>query len=289
MNTRQILVTAMFSTLFTILVFAGIILFIDQAAAAPSKNVKLDVSSQATGSGVSYISSSGIGFLPVQQNSTFIKDNQRQLLFLTGQDRNFSTSRNVFVAPLELPDRSELLSLTVFGEDFDTQGEVRVRLKRCDQNQARCAVLADTTSTVQYAGGLFETNRTAIFNEVVNNGLYTYFYELELTALLNSGLRSARLELVLPGGSPPDTSAQRWELSGSVLSFPLPNTSPTEVQICTDDLSHLNNATHYPFVAIDGAFIPLTSNTCITVLGRDIEIRRRPNTGPSSGTYQFLR
>ncbi len=288
MNTRQMLGTAILSTLFTVLVLAAAMLLIGQARAAPIENVERGVLSQTSGS-VSSISSSGLSFLPVQQNSTFFKDTQRQLLMLTGQDRVFSTSRNVFVAPLDLPDRSELLSFSVFGEDFDNQGEVRVRLKRCDLNQARCAVLAETTSTSPFASGLFETSRITVFNETVNNNLYTYFYELELTALLNSGLRSARLEVVLPNSTPTDTSVQQWELSGNVLSFPLPNTDSAQVQICTNDLSHLNNATHYPFIAIDGEFIPLSSSNCVTVWGQDIEIRRRPNTGPSGGTYQFLR
>ena len=286
---RQMFVTALFSTLFTVLVLAGTVLFISQAMAAPADNVERGVLNQATESGFRYINSSGLGFLPVQQNSTFFKDTQRQLLTLTGQDRTFSTGRNVFVAPLDLPDRSELLAMTVFGEDVDNQGEVRVRLKRCDHSHARCAVLAETTSTTQFSGGLFETSRVAVFNEAVNNSLYNYFLELELTALLNSGLRSARLDVVLPDASLPNGDVESWELSGSVLSFPLPNTSPAETQICTADLSYLNNATHYPFVAIDGEFIPLSSNACITVWGRDIEIRRKANTGPSSGTYQFLR
>jgi hypothetical protein len=40
---------------------------------------------------------------------------------------------------------------------------------------------------------------------------------------------------------------------------------------------------------VDGQSIPLASNTCVTVYGFNMELRRELNTGPSSGTYQFLR
>ena len=106
----------------------------------------------------------------------------------------------------------------------------------------------------------------------------------------NSGLRSVRLEIIPREGVTPPPEVMPWALAGSVRSFKLPNTQSTQVKICTDDLSHLNNSTHYPYVVADSSQIyPLSSNMCQTIWGRDIEIRRNLNTGPSSGTYQFLR
>jgi hypothetical protein len=188
---------------------------------------------------------------------------------------------------LLLPDRSELLALTLYGEDFDSQGEIRLRLKRCDHGQARCLILAETSSGLLSAQGLFETPKVTIPAEVVNNQFFTYFLEFELTALLNSGPRSVRLEIRTPTGA---TVAQqgRWSLTNDVYNFTLPTGGFTEAQICTDNLSHLNNVTHYPYLVIDG--IPtarLASNDCQTVRGTHIEIRRDFNTGPSTGTYQF--
>jgi hypothetical protein len=59
-------------------------------------------------------------------------------------------------------------------------------------------------------------------------------------------------------------------------------------RICTDDLSHLPNPTHYPTLVVDGLAQPLASNTCVDATGYTIELRRQLNTGPSSGTYQIL-
>jgi hypothetical protein len=277
MNTRQIFGTAVLSTLLTLMILSGAFLFFDRAQAAQTVVNSLD-----------YGSVSAMAFVPVQQNATFFKDTQRGLLTLTGPSRVFTTDRNVFVAPLDLPDKSQIQALTLFGEDYDPQGEVRVRLKRCDHGQARCLNLAETTSTGSFSGGPFETTRTVIQQqEFVNNGFYTYFLELELTVLSNSGLRSVRLELVTGGAAAPPVE-QTWSLSGSVTSFPIPNFSVAQARICTDDLSTLPNSTHYPFVVVDGNSVPLSSNSCVTVWGRDIEVRRRPNTGPSSGTYQIV-
>lgn len=278
MNARHMLVTAAMSTLLTVGVLAGIFLFWGQAQAA-----------QVASGSLNYVSISAMAFVPVQQNSSYFKDTQREVLTLTGPSRAFTYDRNVFVAPLNLPNQSQLQALTAFGEDYDPQGEVRVRLKRCDHAQARCLNLAETTSTATFAAGAFETTRTVIQQqEIVNNGFYSYFLELELTALGNSGLRSARLEVVTNNGPSPTPSPQTWSLSGGVTSFPIPTTGLTQVRICTDDLSHLNNATHYPFVVVDGATVPLSSNSCVSVWGRNIEVRRRPNTGDSSGTYQVV-
>lgn len=278
MNARQLLVSVGLSTLLTLAILAAVFWWSDRAQAAPPAAQTL-----------AYASVSAMAFVPVQQNSTFFKDTQRELLTLTGPNRVFTYDRNVFVAPLALPDQSQLLAFTLFGEDYDPQGEVRARLKRCDHGQARCLNLAESTSTASFAGGSFETTRTVIQQqEIVNNGYYGYFLELELTALGNSGLRSVRLEWLPTGGTVTPPAEQTWTLDGSVTTFAVPNNTMSQVRICTNDLSYLDNPTHYPFVVVDGQTISLSSNSCVTVWGRDIEIRRRPNTGPSSGTFQIL-
>ncbi|GAB4463513.1 MAG: hypothetical protein Kow0031_41520 [Anaerolineae bacterium] len=282
MNRLQILASAGISALFSLAMVAAVVWGFAPAQAAPLP--------QTGGSGVQAISVPAMAFNPVQQNSSYALDSQRQLLWLMGTNRSVTRDRNIFVAPLLLPDRAQLLTLVVAGEDYDTQGEVRVRLKRCDQRQPVCVGLGETTSQVSFAGGYFETPASFLQNEVINNASYTYFLELELTALNNSGLRSVRLDAVGAGSAtPPVSSVVRWELGGAFTSFPVPTTGWAEVKICTDDLSYLPNASHYPFVVVDGVQRGLSTGSCLTVQGYDIEIRRNLNTGPSSGTYQILR
>jgi hypothetical protein len=257
-----------------------------QAIAAPPGAVETSSQVQAPGSALEYLGVSALAFEPVRPDANYTKDLQRQILSLTGQ--NLGSNR--FIAPLSLPDRSELLGLTMFGEDFDNQGEIRLRLTRCDHGQARCLSLAEASSTLGFAAGQFETSRVRVPNEVVDNRFYTYFLELELTALFNSGLRSVRLELSPTGGDTPVGNQEPWTLAGEVRSFSIPTLDLAQVRICADDLSHLNNITHNPFIVVErDRIIPLSSNSCVTVWGRDIQIQRQPNTGPSSGTYQVIR
>jgi hypothetical protein len=273
----------MISIILVFIILAGLLVLFNKVMAAPAlAETRLQTSAQE----LDYVSVSALAFEAVSQNTAYIKDAQRQILSLASQN----LSGNIFIAPLLLPDRGQLLGLTVFGEDFDNQGEIRLRLKRCDHSQARCVTLAETNSTLGYAAGPFETIRVSLLNEIVDNRLYSYFLELELTALFNSGLRSARLEMMPPGVASPVSNQERWSLAGDARSFSTPNLGLAQVRICADDLSHLDNVTHYPFVVVDrDQTIPLSSNSCITVWGTDIAIQRRANTGPSSGTFQILR
>jgi hypothetical protein len=289
MNKRQILLTASISAFFTLTIIAGSMLFFSGAIAAPPAQVASTPAPQVITSSLTYLSVSSMAFMPASQDTLYRKDARRQMLTLNSQPLTSASDSYVFIAPLTLPDKNVLTGMTVYGEDFDNQGAVEVRLKRCDHSQARCSSLAETTSTDTYAAGQFETTRAAIPDEVVNQKFYSYFLELELTAVAKSGLRSVRLELTEDIPLTPAGSVKRWSLSKDVTSFLLPNQGWTQVRVCTDDLSHLNNPTHYPTLIVDGQMIPLSSSACVTVWGRDIEIRRELNTGASSGTYQFLR
>ena len=284
-NRRMITVYAGLS-LITLIIVVSIPAFFEPANASSGVKPASNFLEQTTGH-VEFASISALAFEPVQPNAIYTKNTQRQLLSLATGERHLAAGHNLFIAPLLLPDRSELLAMTLYGEDFDSQGEIRLRLKRCDHSQPRCLILAETSSALLSAQGQFETPKVTIPAEVVNNQFFTYFLELELTALLNSGPRSVRLEIRTPAGS---TAAQqgRWALTNDVYNFTLPTSGFTEARICTDDLSHLNNATHYPYLMVDG--IPtsrLASNACQTVRGTNIEIRRDFNTGPSTGTYRF--
>ncbi|HXV44540.1 MAG TPA: hypothetical protein VEC96_15875 [Anaerolineae bacterium] len=288
MNKRQLGLIALISSLFTLTVMAGSLLFFLRVSAAPPVTTNLSKAAQTPAGRLQYVSLSSLAFRPVTPLAVYNLDFNQQLLTLGNQTRNFSGDVNRFVGMLTLPDQARLTGLTIFGQDFDNLGEVRLRLKRCDHNQPRCIILTETTSTVEYDAGPFE--KVSLFNELVDNGFYTYFLELELTALGNSGLRSVRLELAAEtGGVPSSGSPEQWSLSGEVRSFRLPNQITTQARVCTDDLSYLDNATHYPVLIVDGQSIPLASNTCVTVYGFNMELRRELNTGPSSGTYQFLR
>lgn len=232
---------------------------------------------------------SALAFIPVNQNALYIKDLNQQLLIWNDPARNFSADNNRFIAPLTLPDSIRLTGLTVFGQDVDNAGEVWLRVKRCPHQQPGCAILAETTSDYYYNAGTFE--KVALLSESVDNSLYTYFLELELTALGNSGLRSVRLELVNDEVVNIEPVAPiGWSLADMVTSFPITSGSIRRVvRICTNNLGNLPNPTHFPLVVVDGQSQMLASQACVDVTGNNIELRRNLNTGPSSGTYQFLR
>lgn len=288
MNKRQLGLIIIISNLVTLAIIASLLLLLTPASAAPPVIPDSSKLAQTLADRFQYVSLSSATFTPISSIAVYNKDLNQQLLTLGNQPRNFNGNNNRFIGMLSLPDKTRLTGMTVFGQDFDNLGEIRLRLNRCDHNQAHCVILAETASVVGYDAGLFE--KVSLFNELVDNSFYTYFLELELTALGNSGLRSVRLELVAENGepAPPDTVVT-WSLSGDVTTFRLPNQTTRQVRVCTDDLSHLDNPTHYPTLIVDGQPIPLGSNTCITVWGFNIELRRELNTGPSSGTYQFLR
>lgn len=235
---------------------------------------------------VSYTGISALTFTPLSQDIPYNKDLGRQILSLPGPAR---TAGNIFLASLSLPDLANLTGLTIYGEDFDDQGAVTVRLKRCDLNQARCINLAEATSTNSYAAGQFEASKVTPLNEVIDNSRYSYLLELELTALSGSGLRSVRVRVEQGNVPPPSDTAEPWSLSGDVRSFIVPNTGYNQVRVCAGDFSQLPNQTHFPGLIVDGQPTQLTPNTCLTVWGSNIEIRRPLNAGPSSGTYQILR
>lgn len=288
MNRRQIGLMVIISNFITLAVVAGSLLFFTQVSAAPPLIPDSGRVAQTTPGRFQYVSFSSLAFGPVNALAVYHKDLNQQLLTLGNQPRNFAGDSNRFIGALTLPDKARLTGLTVFGQDFDNLGEVRVRLKRCDHNQAHCIILTETASAVEYDAGLFE--KVSLFNELIDNNFYTYLIELELTALGNSGLRSVRLELVVEnGGAASPDGIEKWSLSGEVTTFRLPNQITRQVRVCTDDLSHLDNPTHFPILIVDGQSIPLASNTCVTVWGFNIQLRRELNTGPSSGTYQFLR
>ena len=286
MPKHQLLLSTGLSTLLTLTVIAGGLLWFGWAAAAPARQLTPTPLPIMVTPTVSYLSVSGLAFEPVDPSIRYQKDTHRQMLTLSASPGGNS---DLFIAPLLLPDASTLAGLTMFGEDFDNQGAVLVRLNRCDHSQARCVSLAETTSTVPYAAGQFETLKAAIANEVVNNYFYSYILELELTAQAGSGLRAVRLELAENSNPVPVGNTQRWELTGDVTNFLIPTQGLAKVRVCAGDLSHLNNPTHYPSLIVDGVVIPMASNSCATVSGYTIQIRRELNTGPSSGTYTYLR
>jgi hypothetical protein len=287
MKKQYLLFSVIITGILGLTMMTGPFLFFSEAVASPASTESKRVGQLQPLNTLEYISVSGLGFEPIHQNIAYTKDAQRQLLSLAGQ----SSGSNIFIASLSLPDRSQLMGMTIFGEDFDFQGEIRARFKRCDHGQPRCVTLAETNSTLGFAAGQFETARVDLLGEIVDNRLYSYFLEVELTTLLNnSGLRSVRVELAPAGTVTSPGEQEQWSLAGDVRSFPVPNLGLAQVKICTDDLSHLNNVTHNPYVVVDEErIIPLSSNSCVTVWGEDIEIQRRPNTGPSSGSYQILR
>jgi hypothetical protein len=284
MNKHQILLAAGLSTVFTLTLIAAALLISTQVIAAPSPQgtpTSTPITPTAT-----YLSISAMAFMPIDPATRYQKDALRQLLTLDSSTKSIG---NIFVAPLNLVDKRVLTGMTVFGEDFDPQGAVEIRLKRCDHSQARCATLAQMTSSNTFASGQFETPQATIANEVVNNYFYSYFLELELSTEGKSGLRSVRLEMVGSEFYLPAGQAMAWALTGNVTNFIIPTSGLTQVKVCPDDLSHLPNATHYPSLVVDNNLYALASNQCVTVWGSNIRVTRNLNTGPSSGTYQILR
>lgn len=284
----QTIWVALSSSFATLVVLAVSILLITPVAAAPALLVHPTKLLQ-TAPGFQYLGLSALAFMPVNPYAIYYKDSNQQLLTLVRPERDFASANNRFVAPLALPNEFRLTGMTVFGQDFDRLGEVWLRVKRCDHGQAQCLTLAETTSDLVYDAGPFE--KVSTFNERVDNGQFTYFLELELTALANSGLRSVRLELIEEAAvSIPADNVQRWSLADLGTSFPISTgTAKRLVRICTDDLSHLPNVTHYPVLVVDGVTQSLPSKSCVDASGYNIELRRSLGAGSSSGTYQFLR
>jgi hypothetical protein len=283
MQKYQTLLTATMSSVVTLMLFVlSLVVFSWTATAAPV--------TQNDPNALTYQTISGLAFIPVNYNATYTKDITRQLLSLMGQVRPMDANK-LFITPLNLADKSLLVGMTAFGQDADNQGEIRLRLKRCDNGQARCTVLAETSSTNVYALGLFETARLTSINERVDNYLYSYFLEAEITAIYDSGLRAVRLELVPADKVTMTTTSavQPWSLDGTNLVFAIPMSKFAQVRVCAGDFSQLNNPTHYPILVVDGQIIPLESQACVVVWGGKLELRRNLNTGPSSGTYEFLR
>ena len=144
MNNRQMITVVTISTVLTLILTFGILSVFDRALAAPLNTQAARPASQDS---VEFIAISALAFEPTQPGMPYFKDVQRQILRLTSTDRNFIAGNNIFVAPLTLQNGSQILAMSLFGEDFDTQGEIRLRLKRCDHSQARCQILAETSST----------------------------------------------------------------------------------------------------------------------------------------------
>jgi len=277
------------SSLVILAIAAGSVLFWGPVLAAPPDTIKRAPALQD--SLTNYMSLSALAFTPINRSAIYDKDLPQQLLTLDGHTGNFGNGDNLFVLGLTLPDQTRLTGLTIFGQDFDNRGEVRLRLNRCEHTQPACFNLAEVTSDLNFNAGSFA--KESALNEYIDNNRYTYFLELEMTALTNSGLRSVRLDLVNNDGTvvqPTSNPALKWELAGAVTSLSLiTGNARRTISLCTDDLSHLPNPTHYPMVVVDGVSQILPSKTCMEATGYTIELRRQLNTGPSSGTYQILR
>lgn len=282
MNKRQLMLIVLGSNIGVLM-----LLFIHQVFAATPVNSPVR---QGMVDSFRYLSVSALAFVPVAPNAIYAKDLNQQLLTLNGQTYNFTADNNRFIAPLTLPNAVRLTGLTFFGQDFDNAGEVWLRVKRCGHQQTGCTVLVEATSDYYYNAGTFE--KVALLSESVDNSLYTYFFELELTALANSGLRSVKLELVndeVVNIEP--VPAIEWSLADLNTDFLITSGDMERVvRICTYDLGHLVDLTHYPSVVIDQKPPQrLPSQNCVIATGRTIKLHRELNTGPSSGTYQFLR
>ena len=238
MRAGQFFLVIVLSTVLTVMSLGGAFLLFRPAQAASGVQLQSGT--------VEYVSVSSMAFVPVQPNNSLDKNVQGQLLRLKNASRTVTPDQNIFVAPVSLSDRNRLMSMVVAGEDYDVQGEVRVRLLRCDHASPTCLILAETSSGVGLANGLFETVPVFLQNELVNNALYSYFLQLELTALMNSGLRSVRVETSSSdtGPVPPASSLIRWELSGNFYRYPIPTSGWNTVKICTDDLRYLPNNSH---------------------------------------------
>jgi hypothetical protein len=277
-----------FSSSWAILVVLIVSILLIMPVTAASSRLAHSIRLGQTTPGFQYLGVSALAFMPVNGQALYHKDLNQQLLSLEGASRDFTGDVNRFVAPLTLPNQFRLIGLTVFGQDFDQAGEIWLRVKRCQHSQAQCVSLAETTSELVYDAGPFE--KVSTFNELIDNSQFTYLLELEMTALGNSGLRSIRLELIEEAAvSIPANTMQHWSLADLSTSFPISmGTVKRLVRICTDDLSHLPNITHYPILVVDGVTQSLPSKVCVDASGYNIELRRNLSAGSSSGTYQFL-
>ncbi|MDM8528310.1 hypothetical protein QUF58_08850 [Anaerolineales bacterium HSG24] len=286
MSKHQTILIAVLASWLPILVVGTLLLLFSWTVSASPNTQPL----QQTAPTTDYLTVSGLVFMPVNPAANYIKDIERQLLQIESENRVFANNNNVFVAQLTLPQHGQLMGLTLFGQDFDGRGAILVRLKRCDITQVRCKIIAKSTSILAYRVGSFEITQLSPINEPIDNYRYSYLLEAELTALADSGLRAVRLEIASnrPTITPTPPHVVRWSLSGSINRLILPNTGLTQVRVCTDELSHLDNPSHYPILVVDGLATALFSSECVTTWGRNIQVRRELNAGSSSGTYEFL-
>ncbi len=188
MNQRQMLITAMLSCIFTLVILGGSLLIFSRAVAAPSAQ-SVDTAAQQGSDQKSYISVSALAFMPTQQASErYNRIFAQQLLTFTGEDHNFNENNNLLWAPLSLPDHSNITEMKIFGLDNDDQGKIQIYLVSCDHSgQTGCQRLAWAGSGDTWKGGAFETPRFDT-NKRIDNSLYTYLLELRLTALGNKDI-----------------------------------------------------------------------------------------------------
>ncbi len=282
MNKLQLIYTTLITSCLTTLVIGATWLTVSWATTA---NAAQPVSDNLT-----YVSVPAVAFQPLDRQTTFDLDLTTQMLTANRTTSLTRTAR--FVAPLSLPNRSRLLYATLYGQDVTLLGSLQMRLKRCQLAQGQCVTLLEAESSDASVAGAVEIDSPNITKEIVDNALYSYWIEVDLATTTAIGLRAVRLTLA--ANQPADAVASdigQWELTGTARVFRLPNPDGNFLQarICTNDLSYLDNPTHYPSLVIDDVeVVPLFSNQCVIVEGSNIELRRSLNAGQSSGTYQFI-
>lgn len=282
MKRQQVVLITAISSVVTLLMVIAMLSTFSGAVAA------LEPTAQSPQAGINYLSIPATAFRPTDSDTTYGFNRQ----MLTAQSNTDKFNRlQTFVAPIILADGTIIAEMTIFGQDFSEENDVRVRLLQCEHRQNRCDMLADVNSSGISTAGQFEFPTAKIANSVIDNYRYSYLLEVDLMPSPQIGLKAVRLALIPNQPLEPDLAGiNNWQLADGIHTFRLPNTSRVQARICTNDLSHLDNPTHYPTLIIDDTeIVPLSSRQCVIVRGFKFELRRGLNVGDSSGTFEFLR
>lgn len=282
MKRHQVVLITAVSSIVTLIMVVAMLSTFSWAVAA------LEPTAQTSQAGIDYLSIPATAFKPTDSETAYGVN--RQMLTVESNTNNFS-SVQTFVAPVILADGTIIAEMTIFGQDFSEDSDISVRLLQCEHRQNRCDRLAEVSSSDISTAGQFELSTVKTTNSAIDNYDYSYLLEVTLMPSPQIGLKAVRLALIPNQPIPPDVAGvNNWQLAEGVRAFRLPNTTIVQARICTNDLSHLDNPTHYPTLIIDDTeIVPLSSLQCVIVRGLKFELRRGLNVGDSSGTFEFLR
>ncbi|MCB0163902.1 MAG: hypothetical protein KDI79_06745 [Anaerolineae bacterium] len=254
---QQLILTAVLSSVFTVLLITGTLFLFSGALAAPAAEGAAVKLAQSSPDQKSYVSISSMAFQPFSPRTLpYRRGFDEQILALDSTTREGDGQNNWFIAPLFLPDNTILTSITFFGRDADPNGWLEIALWRCTHGGEVSCVnvpLSSYRTDEVFAAGSFDSGKIPL-NEVVNNQIYSYTLAARIMALNGSGLRSVLVEtsssgsgIITPVPATPLPGRASWTLDNRNVTTQLATGLPTSavVQICSNSNSSANVEVQY--------------------------------------------